>query len=347
MSDRKRWIDCYKGLAIMLVVLGHLRIGEGLYRFLFSFHMYAFFFIGGITRKPSRQPFFRLLTENLRRLYVPYVAYAALWVATELAMGLYQGTADLPTVAQLGENALNILLGGGVISGAAQVGPAWFLCALMVVRLAYDGLDRLCRQKQAVLAAVAAAFFLLAYVLEGYAAVPLRMTAALTAFGFYWAGDICKALPDALARVFDRGWRRLGWMAMAAAAFLTVAWMANLSDKALILGGNILPRPWFVPLVAGFAGCLGLMAVSLLLERVPVAGMLAGFFGGCSMVIMGLHSQLRLGLYLVLPLSGWVLEAAVFALSLGLSVPVALVMGRYLPILAGKKKVYGSKYSNN
>lgn len=347
MSDRKRWIDIYKGLAIMLVVLGHLRIGQGLYRFIFLFHMYAFFFISGLTCRPGKKPFSTFLLGNLKGLYVPYVIYGGLWVATELAMGVYQGMTPLPTAAELADHAANLLLGGGVIDGTAQVGPAWFLCALLVVRVVYELIGRMSRRNGYVLAAFAAVFLLLAYLLEGYAAAPLRLTAALSAFAFYWAGDRCKGWLDADGNFLCRGWRRLFWLGVSAIGFGLTALMAMNSQQALILGGNILPGPWFVPLVGGLGGCAGLVGVALRLDQWPLAGKIAAFFGGCSMMVMGLHSQMRLGLYLLLPLSGWLLEAAVFVLTLGLSVPLALLMGRYLPVLAGKKKSDGRKQGKN
>jgi len=212
--------------------------------------------------------------------------------------------------------------------------------------VAYELIVRLFRQNRAAMAVAAVAFMLLAYALEGFAALPLRLTAALSGFFFFFLGDQCKGLLDTGIRTLCRGWRILLWIPVAAVAFGVVGWMTALSDRALILVGNSLPKPWFAAPVGGLAGCAGMVAVSLLLERIPGVGKAAAFFGGCSMIVMGLHSQMRLGLYLVLPmagLSGWVLEAAVFALSLLLCVPAALFINRYLPFLAGKKKHYGSK----
>jgi len=41
-QERQVWIDVYKGIAIILVVLGHLGIPTLLHRFIYLFHMYSF-----------------------------------------------------------------------------------------------------------------------------------------------------------------------------------------------------------------------------------------------------------------------------------------------------------------
>ena len=71
-GGRIQWLDIYKGLAILLVVIGHLEISDSLYKYMF--HMYAFFFAAGITFKINKSDtFIQFLKKNISRLYIPYL----------------------------------------------------------------------------------------------------------------------------------------------------------------------------------------------------------------------------------------------------------------------------------
>lgn len=51
-GEREHYIDVMRGLAMCLVVVGHLGIQSGLTQFIYAFHMPAFFFVSGLTLKP-------------------------------------------------------------------------------------------------------------------------------------------------------------------------------------------------------------------------------------------------------------------------------------------------------
>lgn len=50
--QRNQRIDVIRGMAIMLVVLGHSGVSEPLFQWIYSFHMPLFFFVSGIFFKP-------------------------------------------------------------------------------------------------------------------------------------------------------------------------------------------------------------------------------------------------------------------------------------------------------
>lgn len=68
-------ITYVKGLAILLVVLGHIDSPFGVV--IFSFHIPLFFFLGGIFIKTTHAPS-DFLRRNLARLIVPYLIFGAL-----------------------------------------------------------------------------------------------------------------------------------------------------------------------------------------------------------------------------------------------------------------------------
>lgn len=136
-SKRLDWIDIAKGIAIILVIVGHTVPNPSPLRHaIFSFHMPVFFILAGYTFRPK--PWRELLSGSVLRLLVPYLALALAWqVPTFLMSGapLTGGTliAGLET----------IVFASGVDVpglGVAAVGMAWFLAALFTSRLLFNAL---------------------------------------------------------------------------------------------------------------------------------------------------------------------------------------------------------------
>ena len=74
---RKRliWIDQARGVAMLLVILGHAQLGKVSQSFIYSFHMPLFFIISGLTfqkEKARNQRLGAYLVKHGKRLVVPY-----------------------------------------------------------------------------------------------------------------------------------------------------------------------------------------------------------------------------------------------------------------------------------
>jgi len=78
MKKRIDWIDIYKGLAIIAVVLGHS--GSPLVPYIYLFHMPAFIFISGYTFNFEKYNNIQdLVYEKFKRLIIPYFSFAFLF----------------------------------------------------------------------------------------------------------------------------------------------------------------------------------------------------------------------------------------------------------------------------
>lgn len=74
-SKRLDWIDIAKGIAMILVIVGHTVPNPSPLRHaIFSFHMPVFFILAGYTFRPK--PWRELLSGSMSRLLVPYVVLA-------------------------------------------------------------------------------------------------------------------------------------------------------------------------------------------------------------------------------------------------------------------------------
>ncbi len=75
MKKRIDWIDIYKGLAIISVVLGHSN--SPIVPFVYLFHMSAFIFISGFTFNFKKYNNIQdLVYEKFKRLIIPYFSFA-------------------------------------------------------------------------------------------------------------------------------------------------------------------------------------------------------------------------------------------------------------------------------
>lgn len=136
-TKRLDWIDIAKGIAIILVIVGHTVPNPSPLRHaIFSFHMPLFFILAGYTFRPK--PWRELLSGSVPRLLVPYLVLALAWqVPTFLVSG-----APL-TGDTLVAGLETIVFASGVDVpglGVSAVGMAWFLAALFTSRLLFNAL---------------------------------------------------------------------------------------------------------------------------------------------------------------------------------------------------------------
>lgn len=138
--NRLDWIDIAKGIAIILVIVGHTVPNPCSLRYaIFSFHMPVFFILAGYTFRPK--PWRELLSGSVSRLLVPYVVLALAWQVPTFLMSGASLTGD---VLLSGFETLVFASGVDVPGfGVAAVGMAWFLAALFMSRLLFNALVRL------------------------------------------------------------------------------------------------------------------------------------------------------------------------------------------------------------
>ena len=144
MAERIGWIDFAKGVAIILMVLGHaLEYGCDLWRFIFVFHMPFFFVTAGfllnLNKWGGAENFNAFAAKLFKRLLVPYYIaeflFYPIWfvVCHEAEYLKYLwGWSELDSLAAF----TAILIGNGNDTGLI-LGPLWFLPALLCAELIF------------------------------------------------------------------------------------------------------------------------------------------------------------------------------------------------------------------
>ena len=119
-KKRFLWLDIAKGIAIILMVVGHTSIPSFLSRFIWSFHMPLFFIASGYTTKWGG--YFSDFTANkAKRLLLPFLCYSVIVLFIQILLDL---------------NTFSSFIRNGWISYALWFIPVLFL-ASMCARLIY------------------------------------------------------------------------------------------------------------------------------------------------------------------------------------------------------------------
>lgn len=158
-APRIEWVDILKGLAIVLVVVGHMEYAEGTANpgrmLIYSFHMPLFFMLAGYTAalSLSRNPnLLKFISRRFLSVMVPYFC----WL---LALPcIYVTTGEIYHYS-----FLDACL--GIISGWGQW---WFLPGLFILQLMFAAYHLLRRAVPGAFGAVAAFIILFACVFSSY-----------------------------------------------------------------------------------------------------------------------------------------------------------------------------------
>ena len=139
MPTRNQSIDIMKGIAILLVVAGHMGDipMDPWRRIIFSFHMPLFFILSGYFFK-VKEPL-TLVKSDFRRLIIPYIMTAVVLILWASIFAIKGGDYSLVDVS-----IIKAVYGTGsahhspVFGRAPSIGAIWFLLALFWCRSVYN-----------------------------------------------------------------------------------------------------------------------------------------------------------------------------------------------------------------
>ncbi len=130
MAKRLEWIDIAKGIAIILVVLGHATGASIMGKYIYSFHMPLFFIISGMCFSKGKYDFPTFLQKRFKQLFLPSIYLTVVSIIlmklahhaydlSELLKGLPSGLWFLPVlffveIIYFFSSRLNSLMGGNI-----------------------------------------------------------------------------------------------------------------------------------------------------------------------------------------------------------------------------------------
>lgn len=196
--ERIKWIDCAKGMAMLLVIIGHtVPVSNNLIRStIFSFHMPLFFVLSCLTYRPSKDwNEWAVKTRHVaKHLLLPMLLMWCIRLIVDLITTITDTATPLTYQFLVKKIATLIFASGNTAHvfgyGIPGIGVTWFLAALFTGKTVLDALY-VCVKGARIRAFAIVVLCVLGIVLGQFVGLPLSMEIALSvlpflAGGVYW-----------------------------------------------------------------------------------------------------------------------------------------------------------------
>lgn len=191
MKKRIEWIDICKGLAIILVIIGHSSLETGmafnLKSIIYSFHMPLFFILSGYlfyNIKDKNKKMSDFITEKIKSLVIPYITFNIIILLFDLLKSF------------ITNNQINLLyrLIGIIfpIRNNEYVGKTWFLIWIFLTELIYQFISTNIKDKKFISILCIISFYTGFILIKKNIALPYHMDAVFVSLLFYHFGHILK-----------------------------------------------------------------------------------------------------------------------------------------------------------
>ena len=136
-QSRVTYVDVFRGLGILLMVMGHIGFGGAFDKFIHAFHMPMFFFVSGYFYRKKDIAFRDYFAKKKQSLLLPYVLTGVICYGIWLILQMHHQNQGViyflkPIYHLLWTNT----------DGLPIAGALWFLTALFFCNVLYFALDR-------------------------------------------------------------------------------------------------------------------------------------------------------------------------------------------------------------
>lgn len=354
---RLRWIDLARGLAIVLVALGHLTTGNGtsvwfpalddLHTGLYLFHMPLFFILGGLVLNVRGRDFRGFASRRARTLLVPYYVFSLYYLAKPLMLTAHPELAATfgAATSDVGQTAWDVLVMGEGL---------WFLWAYFwgqlfafgVLRALEDASDQVRINVCQLLGFALTVAVQLWWVVGPALKLPFHLVRGVEAAGYILIGV---ALRDVFAKA-ERPQAALTGLGFAVAfAFVARTVLPDTlisRDFVCVVNGTPAPVSAGLTVVVAYLGASAVILIARVIETCPPLE----YVGRDSIVFYALSAPaMNLCKLVLFSLLGVDVAAAVLPTqlavgcllalaSIALIVPADLLIQRHLPWLIGRRR---------
>lgn len=200
-SKRLEYIDIARGIAIILIVLGHtITYSQNcriIYKIIYSFHVALFFIISGYTYKIKKEEsFLTFFKRKFTRIMVPYYIWAFLFIIPFYIFGSSTGDAIGAnySMLELKKIVFNVFYANGNLFALKQNSALWFLPSLFSMEIIYYYIIKKCDNNKNLTAIFLILEFLIAIITYKFMKFifPLGINTCLHYGIFYHIGYLMK-----------------------------------------------------------------------------------------------------------------------------------------------------------
>lgn len=289
MLHRIKWIDTWKGIAIILVVLGHTI--DSTAKYIFWFHMPLFFFISGYLykKKSNYSDFFKKKFLYLIIPYVSFLIFFTILVYFPSIVSILQkpGSSKLSEIIIFTTSIILKQIYGGA-NLQAWFGVFWFITCLFFTQQLYNIIYNKFGYNNWFLASIMFLSYCLAiinYRLYQNLVFPLSINIVAMALPFYWMGNM-----SAKFELINYKMVILGIIFFLSIIlvdiFSTQHFPFNMKNTAYGIP--------FISLLIALAGIFISNHLAVILSRNSFTRSLLSEIGSASMLIMYLHQPIQI-----------------------------------------------------
>lgn len=296
-------IDLVRGLAIILMVIGHTETAaQG---FIYLFHMAVFFMASGYLYRESAADSVasvkQYVIRKIKRLWVPYAVWTAIfsifrnvfidwniYTTNPMILSEVESRYAALTPYWTGKEIILNIVKGCILPGNVQVGGAlWFCATLLQITVLYAVIDfilrRMLKREQVMIAQgiVSLVFLLIGYWCSLKGIFVFGIVRTFSFYCLYYLGFVFKKYIE----------RHFGDSAIKAALVMAGSFLLLLICNPLgeiALGENDLKDPLFL-LVTSISGWLLLYEAAVLLKKVPFLCKTLTYIGANTLPIVIFH----------------------------------------------------------
>lgn len=325
MEKRLDWIDCLKGLGIILVVWGHLNLPRAVEIIIYSFHMPLFFFISGYLFKNGNRSYSDYVRKKLKSILVPYLFFASISLPFGLAINYIISAG---TNIGLMNTVLNFFFLDGSVGWNS---PLWFLISLFFIEVIYFKLDGLKINKWFIFVPIVILGYLLA---DTGAKYPLGLHILPNGILFFHFGNISRN-KDIVAKMNQKMIFTLGGLLLT-----NIVFSIMLNQRVSLYHNDLGNYIYFY--LSAIAGVLFLV---MTMSKMPVIKVLK-YLGDNTLLILASHYFILYGYRVIDKLmfeSTLLSESLIKSIlltftTLFLCYLLSIIFNRYLPFAVGKRK---------
>lgn len=287
-EERLEYIDIAKGIAILLVVVGHTvrrgnPVSEDIVRgLIFSFHMPLFFVMSAITTRLSQDPYqlLKRTEKSFIRLIVPAISvYLLLQVIGIIRYGI-TGSRK----AYLANIINTLIYSSGVDIASLNIralGSLWFLIVLFLSRTIWDYLNLRLSKRNATLAGVVLAIIGYCFAIVQW--LPLSFELALIALPFMFIGGYLKRYSKEEPSVYRMISSIIAWLVLFWIVFKSSGHYLEMATREFPL----LPLSY----TCAVAGVMFVYELSKYISKVRLLSNIFAYLGIISMEIYIIHAM--------------------------------------------------------
>ena len=281
---RYRWIDIARGLAMLMVIVGHVSAPVPAFaagqNFWFMGNLPIFFFFSGLLFHPK--PFKERLITNFNTLLLLYISFALLILAYVTA-AVHFTPASWSIKATLLGSLWAVGDNGSMPMGMMSLGAVWFFVALGLATLLFGTVVSLAqRSRYQTVVTVALSLVLFGIGFAVPASAPCSLRAVFLSQLFLMLGYVSQTW-------VKRAWS-LGRIVVTGVIGIGIWYWAAQQGTFYLVAGHFTGPIWQM-LIGAIASVFGIMAVAQLIDRyLWQVGDRFAWFGRYSAVVLFVHA---------------------------------------------------------